>query len=102
MSEDSVANLKVFVEGGEDEKWFLRGRIMNGLHTRSLERESLRKKVRTLASKIRTKKKAPRDKNYEDELRELMIEKSALQALVKNISEKNTFNFFTDEGLLPN
>jgi len=102
LSEGSVANLQVFVEGDENEKWFLRGRIMNGLHTRSLERESLRKKVRTLASKIRTKKKAPKDKNYEDELRELMIEKSALQALVKNISGKITFNFFTDEGLLPN
>lgn len=102
LSEESEANLKVFVEGDEDEKWFLRGRIMNGLHTRSLERESFKKNVRTLNSKIRTKKKAPKDKNYEDELRELKIEQSAMQALVKNINDKDTFNFFTDEGLLPN
>ena len=40
--------------------------------------------------------------NYEKELRELSIEKSALQSLVKSISDKDTFNFFTDEGLLPN
>lgn len=102
VSEESKANLKVFVEGDGDEKWFLRGRIMNGLHNRRLERESLKKKVRILNSKITKKKKGPKDKNYEDELRELSIEKSALQALVKNLSDRDTFNFFTDEGLLPN
>lgn len=102
LSEDSAANLKIFVEGDGNEQWFLRGRIMNGLHSRRLERDSLKKKVQTLNSKIRTKKKGPQDKNYENELRDLSIEKSALQALVNNLSDRDTFNFFTDEGLLPN
>jgi DEAD/DEAH box helicase domain-containing protein len=102
LSEESQANLEVFIEGDEKEQWFLRGRIMNGLHARNRERDSLKKKVRTLNGKINKKKKGPKDKNYESELRELKIEKSALQALVKNISDKDTFNFFTDEGLLPN
>ena len=101
LSTESVAKLKAFVEGDGDE-WFLRGRIMNGLHNRNLERDSLKKKVRILTSKIAKKKKAPKDQNYEAELRDLQIEKSALQSLVRNISEKATFNFFTDEGLLPN
>jgi len=102
LSKESLTNLKVFVEGDGDEKWFLRGRIMNGLHNRRLERESLKKKVRILNGKINKKKKGPKDKNYEEELRELSIEKSALQALVKSLSDRDTFNFFTDEGLLPN
>jgi DEAD/DEAH box helicase domain-containing protein len=102
ISEESEANLKVFVEGDEDETWFLRGRIMNELHNRRLERDSLKKKVRTLNSKINDKKKGPKDKNYDAELRELSIEKSALQSLVKSLSDRDTFNFFTDEGLLPN
>ena len=102
LSEESVDNLKVFVEGDGDEQWFLRGRIMNGLHSRRLERESLKKKVRILTTKIDKKKKDPKDKNFDEELRELNIEKSALQALVKNLSDRDTFNFFTDEGLLPN
>jgi DEAD/DEAH box helicase domain-containing protein len=75
---------------------------MNGLHGSSLERDFLRKKVRILNTKIKKKMTGPKDKNYENELRELNIEKSALQALIKNISDRNTFNFFTDEGLLPN
>lgn len=102
ISPESEAQLKVFVEGDENNKMFLRGRIMNGLHDRRLERESLRKKVRTLTTKIKKKQTAPRDKNYENELRELSIEKSALQSLIKSISDRDTFNFFTDEGLLPN
>ena len=102
MSAESETNLKVFVEGDRNWQGSLYYRIMNGLHSRRLERESLRKKVRILNTKIKKKKEGPKDKNYENELRELNIEKSALQALVKSISDRNIFNFFTDEGLLPN
>ena len=102
LSPESEAQLKVFVKGDRDWQGSLHYRIMNGLHDRSLERDSLRKKVRTLNTKINKKMTGPKDKNYENELRELNIEKSALQALVKNISDRDTFNFFTDEGLLPN
>jgi len=102
VSPESKANLKLFVEGDGNEKWFLRGRIMNGLHNRRLERESLRKKVQILNGKIKKMQKGPKDKNFAEVFRELKIEKSALQALVKSISERYTFNFFTDEGLLPN
>jgi DEAD/DEAH box helicase domain-containing protein len=102
LSPESESQLKVFVNGDRDWLGSLHYRIMNGLYGRSLERDSLRKKVRILNTKINKKMTGPKDKNYDHELRELKIEKSALQALVKNISDRNTFNFFTDEGLLPN
>lgn len=102
LSQESVDNLQSFVEGESDEQWFLRGRIMNGLHSRKKERESLKKKIQTLAGKIKKKQNAPHDQNFDKEMRELNIEKSALQTLVSNLSDRDTFNFFTDEGLLPN
>ena len=102
LSPESETHLKAFVEGDRDRQGSLYYRIMNGLHNRRLERDSLRKKVQILNKKIREKKSKPKDKNYEDALRELNIEKSALQSLVKSISDRDTFNFFTDEGLLPN
>lgn len=102
LSPESAANLKRFVEGDGDAQWFLRGRIMNGLHQRRRELDSLKKKIQILNGKIRKMKKEPKDRNFADQLRELQIEKSALQSLVKNLSNRNTFNFFTDEGLLPN
>ncbi|MBF0452787.1 MAG: DEAD/DEAH box helicase [Candidatus Magnetomorum sp.] len=102
LRQESESQLKRFVEGNDNNEMFLRGRIMNGLHNRRQERDSLRKKVGTLNSKIKKKKSGLKDKNYENTLRELNIEKSALQSLIKSISERDTFNFFTDEGLLPN
>lgn len=102
LSPESETQLKAFVEGDREIQGSLHYRIMNGLHARSIERDSLRKKVRTLNGKIKKKMTGPKDKNYENELREFNIEKSALQTLIKNISDRNTFNFFTDEGLLPN
>jgi DEAD/DEAH box helicase domain-containing protein len=38
----------------------------------------------------------------ERELEEMRREKSALQDIYQRIGEKNTYNFFTDAGLLPN
>jgi DEAD/DEAH box helicase domain-containing protein len=102
LSLESIKNLKIFIEGGRDWQGSLRYRIMNGLHSRRKERDSLRKKVQILNGKINKKKKDPKDKNFEKDLRELGIEKSALQALLKSISDRDTYNFFTDEGLLPN
>jgi DEAD/DEAH box helicase domain-containing protein len=102
LSADSINNLRIFVDGDKEQKGSLRYKIMNGLHNRNLERDSLKKKVRILNGKINKIKKGPKDKNFETDLRDLGIEKSALQALVRSISDRNTFNFFTDEGLLPN
>ncbi len=99
---ESIENLKAFIKGDSNWEGSLMYKIMNGLYDRKKERDSLRKKIQTLTSKIKNKKQGPRDKNFEQELRELQIEKSALQSLVKNISDRDTYNFFTDEGLLPN
>jgi DEAD/DEAH box helicase domain-containing protein len=102
LSEQSIEKLKIFVTGDRERVDSLRYCIMDGLHARRLERDSLRRKVQILNGKIKRKKQAPRDQNFERDLRELQIEKSALQALAKSIGDRNTYNFFTDEGLLPN
>ena len=102
LSTESVQHLKAFVEGDRGWQGSLQYRIMNGLHGRKQERDSLKKKASILTNKIKQKKSGPKDKNYEDELRELMIEKSALVSLVRSINERRIYNYFTDEGLLPN
>ncbi|RLB65522.1 MAG: hypothetical protein DRH04_10405, partial [Deltaproteobacteria bacterium] len=102
LSETSIEKLRIFVAGDRNREDSLRYRVMNGLHARRRERDSLRRKVQTLNGKIRKKKQGPRDQNFERDLRELQIEKSALQALAKSIGDRDTYNFFTDEGLLPN
>ena len=103
LSTESVDHLKIFIQGDDTtSQGGLYHHIMNGMHNRHIEIETFRKKIQILNSKIRKKKKGPKDQNYKDELRELSIEKSALQGLIKSIRDRDTFNFFTDEGLLPN
>ncbi|MDM8536618.1 DEAD/DEAH box helicase [Desulfobacterales bacterium HSG17] len=106
LSADSQDHLMIFVRGNtrtnKEEKASLKWNIMNGLHSRQRERESFKKKIQILRSKIKNKETGPKDKNHNEELREMNIEKSALQTLVRNINDHNTFNFFTDQGLIPN
>lgn len=103
LDKESEDHLRKFVEGDKDREGSLRSRIIYGLHGVGRERDSLRKKVRILRDKIKQKESDPvRNKNYEKELNELLREKTALQEIVKNIGDKDTFNFLTDEGLLPN
>ena len=102
LSSDAIEHLKKFIEGDLEHKGSLSYRIMNGLYNQAKERESLRKRVRTLSGKIKKKQQAPHDKNYQEEIDELRREKSALQALVARINDMKTYNFFTDEGLTPN
>jgi len=59
--------------------------------------------VRALTTKLRVMQKNPaKDRNFEEELAELERERNGLAALVKSMQDRDTFNFFTDEGLLPN
>jgi DEAD/DEAH box helicase domain-containing protein len=67
------------------------------------ERDSLQKKVRLLRERIRRKEEDPaKGKHHQRELDELKREKSALQKLASLINGRDTFNFFTDEGFIPN
>lgn len=103
LTENAKAHVRRFAEGEAAEEGSLGYKILTGLHGLLKERTSLQRKVRTLRDKIRKKEKDPvRDKNYEQELGELQRERRALQGIIHTINDKNTFNFLTDEGLLPN
>ena len=76
LTEDSIAHLRNFVEGDRVSQGSLGFQIIDGLFHLFKERESLRTKAKALGNKIRKKKESPvRDKNYEDELDELIREK---------------------------
>lgn len=44
----------------------------------------------------------PKDSSYEEEMQDMKGEVAALGRVVKDINEKNTFEFMSDQGLLPN
>ena len=103
LTEDSRDHLTRFVREEESGPGSLRYRIVEELHNLKKERHSLQNKVKLLRDRIRRKEEDPaKGKNYETELDELKREKSALQKLVSLINGRDTLNFLTDEGLIPN
>ncbi len=103
LTDDSIHHIKQFVQGDRDTLGSLTYRIIDGLHFHAKERESIKKKVTALSSQIRKKKEHhAKDQHFQKELDELVREKSALQALVTRINDRQTLQFFSDEGLIPN
>lgn len=103
LTPDSIQHLRTFVEGDQEQQAGLQYRIVDGLRSLVRERDSLRKKIRTLQDKIRRKEKEPvQDQNTAQDLGELKQERNALQELVRRLNDCETLKFFTDQGLLPN
>ena len=66
------------------------------------QKDSLMSGIKSLRHLIKDLKGRPKDSSYEDEIKELNSERDALVKVVKSITNKDVFNFLTDEGLLPN
>ncbi|MFW6178151.1 MAG: DEAD/DEAH box helicase [Desulfohalobiaceae bacterium] len=103
LSQSSIKHLEHFVWGDSQDTPGLTYRIIVRLHELLRERKSLKNQVDRLYREIKRRENSPaKDKNYEQEMEELRQERSGLMALIRNINAKDTYNFLTDEGLLPN
>ncbi len=103
LSPDSRDHLHRFVFGDTQETPGLGHRILGRLFDLYKERKSLKTQVDRLYREIKRRENSPaRDQNYEREMDELRRERSGLMALIRSINARDTYNFFTDEGLLPN
>ena len=104
LDDESKKHLRIYVEGDEKQEGTLEHKVVNSLTFVCRERESHKKRVQKLRQIIKKKEADPaaRDQNYEKDLNELRRERTGLQGLIKSINNKDTLNFFTDEGFLPN
>ena len=103
LNPESLQYLHDYASGDAGREGSLEYKITDKLHFVLKEQYSLKKRVKQLAKTIKEKKENPiKDQNFENEIDDLEMEKSSLNAIIAKISDKDTFNFFTDEGLLPN
>ncbi|MFW5899700.1 MAG: DEAD/DEAH box helicase, partial [Desulfovermiculus sp.] len=103
LSQDSIHHLERFVWGDSQDTPGLTYRILVRLYDLLRERRGFKTQVDRLYREIKRRENSPaRDKNFEQEMEELRQERSGLMALIRNINAKDTYNFLTDEGLLPN
>jgi DEAD/DEAH box helicase domain-containing protein len=103
LTESSQSSMKRFMEGQDSQEGSLSYRVLNRLRGLLEERDSLRRRVRQINQTLKAKKESKvKDQNTAGEIADLERDKTLLNGIIRNITSKDTFNFFTDEGLLPN
>ena len=91
-----------FLLGDAEDGGSLQLRIANRLQEVVAERKALRAEIALLGRRIQKLDRGPRDEASDEEVRELRRERSGLQSVLRQLNGRPTFNFLTDEGLLPN
>ncbi|MBI9088305.1 MAG: DEAD/DEAH box helicase [Desulfobacterium sp.] len=101
LSSEAVDHVEKFASSDGDGS--LGCKILDGLIYLIKDRDRLKSRIRGITTSIKKRETdKAKGKNSDDEIQEMKQEKSGLQELVKSINSKNIFNFFTDEGFLPN
>ena len=77
-------------------------RILDTFEEVQREVEGLNTNIGELKDQIKALKAKPDDPSIREDIKELERERYALADVKQNILNKNTFNFLSDEGLIPN
>lgn len=102
LSEDSRRRISDFAKGSGEDQESLRNRILRAFKELYDQRESLRKDIKKLKKAIDDLEQKPKDASFDEAMKELLMERQGLMHIQKDLEDKNTFNFLSDEGLLPN
>lgn len=101
LGDDGEAHLRAFLCGGVSEG-ALGWRILDRLQRVLNSRENFIRRIASAKADLRDLKKLPSDEATEKQIEWIENEIDGLNELRKNIDKRQTLNFFTDEGLLPN
>ena len=102
LSDDSRQRIRDFAKGTGADKESLRNRILRVFKELYDQRESMKKDIKKLKKAIDELEQKPKDASFEEEMRELRLERQGLMRIQQEMEDKNTFNFLSEEGLLPN
>ena len=102
LQDNSKNRLKEFVEGSDDSNGLVY-LILNRLKLIIQEQSSLSNQINVLKKKLKEhEKQEAKDKDHEKIKKEIESELSGLKSILGLLKRKKTFEFFADEGLLPN
>lgn len=115
LNQTTKQQLRLFAEGKAENVNFsdapdelkeavsLSYKILNRLEQVRKEEDSLSKNITSLNEELKKmKQKVARDADHDEVVENIQNELDGLKAVRKDIREKRTFEFFTNEGLLPN
>jgi DEAD/DEAH box helicase domain-containing protein len=103
LDKESIDYLQAFVQGNNEKEGTLSFKINRALAAAFKDREGLYKKRAKLNKAIgANKNKSPRDEKLDLDRDQMVAERKGISRLIKEINRKQTLNFLTDEGLIPN
>lgn len=102
LDDTAKDELRVFAYGEHLADSPMHMRILEAFRSLKDHRDSLSKSIRMLNDMIKELEAKPKDSSYDEDIKELRSELTALTNVVIEIDKKYVFNFLSDEGLLPN
>ena len=94
--------LREFAQGKGIEASPLQVRVLNSFWEIIDEIDSIDNNIKALKILQKEYESKPKDSSYEEEIKELQRERTALVNVKRELRNKDIFNFLSDEGLLPN
>lgn len=102
LDEGSIAELQTFAQGNKLVESPMHMKVYEAFESLKKQRDSLSSSIKQLQILIKEIENKPQDSSYDEEIKELKSERTALVNVVRNLNNKDIFNFLSDEGLLPN
>ncbi|MBQ9007896.1 MAG: DEAD/DEAH box helicase [Clostridia bacterium] len=100
LEEETKQRIHAFVLGEEDDS--PEHRLLVAFTEVKKDRDRLQEDIRRIDKAIKELEKLPKDSSFEAQKKELYEERKALASVIKRMNENPTFNFLSDEGILPN
>ena len=102
LDEDAKKEITNFAMGDGQGGETLQSRIFEEFRMIKEHKKAIQANIDELDGLIKQLESKPKDSSYEEEMADLRSEKAALGRVVHDINERNTFEFMSDQGLLPN
>ncbi len=102
LTDEARQTLRAFLLGEPGKPRPLELRMLERFDQRVKERKNYRLESDTLRRRIRTLDGGPQDEGIKADRAAAVRERAGLAKLVRDMNDRNTFGFLTDEGLIPN
>lgn len=102
LDDNAKEELRIFAQGNKLDNSPMHIKILESFQSLKKQRDSLALSIKQLRELIRELEARPKDSSYDEEIKELRSEQTALRNVLRELNNKNIFNFLSDEGLLPN
>jgi len=102
LDDTAQKDLKTFAQGNKLSESPMHVRVLEAFRGLKKQRDSLSQSIKQLKQMVKDLESKPKDSSYDADIKELKAEQTALINVVNEINKKDIFNFFSDEGLLPN